>query len=293
MRKRLILGLALGLSISVAGAALACNQKDDDNTETLALLALAAGNGKQQYSDATAAVSGVTQSLSSNPNQVYNEYGKPDVLLARKFATDPHVMLTALTESSGSCSYSAPNFNCDAVVSGDIACASGGTATFTNVSFKYQGSYSSGLTIAINGPITYNNCIVSYYDYANGGASKLATLNGGVNMDSSGTLTFSVSGTNPATVTVNQNETSTVVNNSLQINGNGASFGTVTVKSDINGTTTISTSIAGSVATSTVTSTLSGSITVNGSTIVNYDGTSQTTTCTTDTSTYETSCTNI
>ncbi|MCB1138230.1 MAG: hypothetical protein KDK23_05705 [Leptospiraceae bacterium] len=293
MRIRIFLGLAICLSALIGGVAVACNQSDDNNGEAIALLALASGNGKQQYGDATAAVSGVTQSLSSNPNQVYNGYGHPDVLLARKFATDPQVMLTALTENSGSCSYSAPNFNCDAVVSGDINCASGGTATFTNVSFKYQGSYSSGLTIAINGPITYNNCIVSYYDYANGGAARVATLNGGVNMDSSGTLTFSVSGSNPTTVTVNQNETSTVVNNSLQINGNGASFGTVTVKSDINGTTSISTSIVGSVATSTITSTLSGSITVNGTTIVSYDGTSQSSTCTTDTTTYETSCTGI
>lgn len=290
MRKILYAATAAILGAGLVFTISACNTSDDDNTEALALLALASGNTQQQYSDSAAALSGVTQSLNTNPNQVYNGHTQPNMLLARQLTGDPQVILTALTESSGSCSYSAPNFSCDAVVSGDINCASGGTATFTNVTFKYNGSYTGGLNFTITGPITYNNCLVSYFNYASGGAQSIARLNGDVNIDSTGSLTLTSSGSNPLTVNISQNETSTAVNNGLQINGNNAAFSSVTVITNLNGATTISSSTSGTVTTSTVTSTLTGSIQVNGVTLVSYDGTSQTATCTYDSTTGEFNC---
>lgn len=273
------------LMVAVAG----CSEKDDNNGEALALLALASGNQKEQASHSLAAANAAQSATSSSQAQSdLTAYGipQPNQMLANMVVKDPGIMTTALSKSGGTCSYSGGNWNCDVTINGTSSCPLGGTAQFDNFSLEYSGNYGtgSGLTMTLNGPVTYSNCRVSYYDYTNNGVATTAVLDGSAEIDFSGTSKFEITGSNTVgtetttSADIISQSTNVVTSNGLIVDGNAVSFSSVTVSQDLTGSLTISTDTA--TGTTSSTSTMNGSISVNGSPVVTFDGETVTVTCT-------------
>lgn len=274
MRTALIAAVISAFTLTVY-----CSQSNDDNDDELIALAFLAsqGSGKEQSKQALAVNSVVSTEINEATQggdlAILVQDINPEKMLAS--VNSPKLILTALSNSSGSCTGTFPSVTCDVVITGSASCTNGGTVTFNSVTYKatYTGTSSSSFQFdgTINGPITFSNCSSTYTDVFTG-KSESATLNGGVTVSTNGTSNFSVSG---SVSTVGSKSTNSFVSDGLTVNGNAVSWSEGTSEQDY--TMTIETLSSNPL---TIKSTRDGTLKWNGSTVASFNNEVTTIRCT-------------
>lgn len=183
------------------------------------------------------------------------------------------VIPTALIRVSGDvCTAS----GCNAVVSGTVSCAQGGTATLNNVSLALTITDSNLTSMKysnhMNGSFTFANCATYSRDYLSYPQFATATLNGTLTYD--GTYQMNIASMTTSGTTANlsatYNDVSTVNGSDLTINGvPGLTLANMQVNNNISLTATMTNLVStnnGGIMTfgATINDTLTGTTSLNG-----------------------------
>jgi hypothetical protein len=199
--RQLLKGGAVLATLIVIFAGSACKSDDGDDSATLlglTALALApkiVGSEQARSSAGGAAASvGATTSAASATTFAFLQTIQQERMLAlhrraadqARTALAPRALPTAISCLDGAC-----NLGQQETLTGTANCTAGGTVTANNVLHTRTGSFAAGaidLTVATNGPWTFNACVTQALDYAKLPAVSLGayTLSGTITMNTSG-----------------------------------------------------------------------------------------------------------
>jgi hypothetical protein len=250
--KTFIFPLAMMILVFASCKQLGLSKDDNKDKEKLALgLILLSQSGQEIIPSSAVAQTAVKAAQIAgrgSSESVFNKEYTKDFLLA--YAKDklnakfPYLKLTAITATSGSCTYDpfTGSYSCNATFNGTDSCQLGGSVTFTNVRVNMTGvGLYSGVTgnlilnfsSTINGQIIYNNCrtlVDANYDFI----FDEVTMNGSSNV----TINDTVNGTyNIVSVLSTSYNYRTTVNGTVNVRDfsiNGQNIGNQDYQVDLN-----------------------------------------------------------